>query len=115
MFVRSHCAPTVGSIVAKHHITKIDRSPCQTYAPAAHAVLRGIASLNADRVNSGIASKREFFAATCHQYMADVVGLRHRVTNVATQNHRISLSVALIPFLLRSGKTANYLYPVTKQ
>src|SRR5690554_6668998 len=115
MFVRSHCAPTVGSIVAKHHITKIDRSPCQTYAPAAHAVLRSIAPLNDDTVNSGSASKREFFAAACHQYMAGVVGLRFRVTNVATQNHRISLAVALIQFRLRSGKTANYLYPVTKQ
>src|SRR5690554_315854 len=115
MFVRSHCAPTEGCIVAKHHITKIDPSPCQTYAPAAHAVLRSIAPLNDDPVNSGSAGKREFFAAACHQYMARIVGVRLSITNVATQNHRISLPVALIQFRLRSGKTANYLYPVTKQ
>src|SRR5690554_2708269 len=115
MLVRSHCAPTVGSIVAKHHITKIDRSPCQTYAPAAHAVLRSIAPLNDDPVNSGSASKRKFFAAACHQYMARIVGLRLRVTNVATQNHLVILPVALPQLSLRSGKTANYLYPIAKQ
>src|SRR5690554_723210 len=115
MLVRSHCASTVGGIVTKHHITKIDRSPCQTYAPAAHAVLRGITFFNDDPVNSGSASKRKFFAAACHQYMARIIGLRLSTANVATQNHRISLPVALIQFRLRSGKTANYLYPVAKQ
>src|SRR5690554_1970024 len=115
MFVRSHCAPTEGCIVAKHHITKIDPSPCQTYAPAAHAVLRSIAPLNDDPVNSGSASKREFFATACHQYMAGIVGLRFIITNVATQNHPISLPVPLIQPRLRSGKPANYLYPLAKQ
>src|SRR5690554_8218495 len=115
MFVRSHCAPTEGCIVAKHHITKIDPSPCQTYAPAAHAVLRSIAPLNDDPVNSGSASKREFFATACHQYMAGIVGLRFSITNVATQNHRLSLPVALIQFLLRSGTTGNDLYHIATQ